>query len=112
MIYCEKPVPTFSHHALGTALLFGAAWSRVSEPLLRPALGNHGLGFFTHRFIMTNVFLVMLATLDWRTRGRLYRATAIGAGVIVVCEAGVTWIYHKDWWLMTADAILRHFPGP
>jgi hypothetical protein len=97
---------------LGTALLFGAAWSRVSGPLLSPLMDNHGMGFFTRRFIMTNVFLVMLAMLDWRTKGRLQTVSAIGIGVTVAAEIVVTELYYTPWWLGVADAILVYFPGP
>jgi uncharacterized membrane protein len=97
---------------LGTTLLFGAAWSRVSSPLLKPLIGYEGLGFFTCRFIMTNVFLVMLAMLDWRTRGRLQTVSAIGIGVTVGAEVLVTELFFTQWWLGVANAILVYFPGP
>lgn len=97
---------------LGTTLLFGAAWSRVSGPLLRPIIGYQGLGFFTCRFIMTNVFLVMLAMLDWRTKGRLQPVSAAGIAVIVGAEILVTDLFFTEWWLGVANAILAYFPGP
>ncbi len=97
---------------LGTTLLFGAAWSRVSGPLLRPIIGYQGLGFFTCRFIMTNVFLVMLAMLDWRTKGRLQPVSATGIAVIVGAEILVTELFFTEWWLAVANAILAYFPGP
>ncbi len=97
---------------LGTALLFGAAWSRVSGPLLKPLMDGHGMGFFTRRFIMTNVFLVMLAMLDWRTKGRLQTVSAVGIAVTLVAEIVVTELYYTPWWLGVADAILVYFPGP
>ena len=97
---------------LGTALLFGAAWSRVTGPLLSPLVGNYGLGFFTHRFIMTNAFLGLLALLDWRTRGRLQTVSAIGISITLGAEIAVTALYHTAMWLGIADAILVYFPGP
>ncbi|WP_336896515.1 hypothetical protein [Novosphingobium sp.] len=97
---------------LGTTLLFGAAWSRVTEPLLMPIVGNHGMGFFIHRFIMTNAFLIMLAMFDWRTKGRLLPVSVLGISVTVGAEIAVTALFHTAWWLGVADAILVYFPGP
>ena len=97
---------------LGTSMLFGAAWSRVSAPLLRPMVGNYGLGFLTNRFIMTNAFILILAVMDWRTRGRVHPVTAIGGAVIISGEILATEIYHTAWWLGIANAILWYFPGP
>ncbi len=97
---------------LGTSLLFGAAWSRVSSPMLKPLIGYEGLGFFTCRFIMTNVFLVMLAALDWHTKGRLQTVSATGIAVIVGAEVLVTELFFTEWWLGVANAILAYFPGP
>ncbi len=97
---------------LGTALLFGAAWSRVSSPLLSPLMDNHGMGFFTRRFIMTNVFLIMLATMDWRTKGHLQTVSLVGIAVTVGAEIIVTELYYTPWWLGVTNAILVYFPGP
>lgn len=97
---------------LGTTLLFGAAWSRVTGPLLRPLLGTSYAGFFTYRFIMTNVFVVMLIAADLQLRGRVERVTAIGAGVILLAEIAVTLLYPTGWWLGVADVLIAPFPGP
>lgn len=97
---------------LGTALLFGAAWSRVTGPLLKPYMAYHGMGFFIRRFLMTDVLLVLLAVMDWRVKGRLQPVTAIGITVIVAAEIVITPLYFTDWWLGVTDTILAAFPGP
>lgn len=96
----------------GTAVLFGAAWSRVTSPLLMPLVGETGPSMVIHHFLMTNVLLLALPLYDWRAEGRVRRVTAIGTAIGLLAEAAVCAIFYAPWWLPVTRAIIFRFPGP
>ena len=48
--------------------------------------------------IIANLFLLALAIFDWRTLGRLHRATLIGGGITLLAEPLRFVIARSDWW--------------
>ncbi|UYY78987.1 hypothetical protein [Sphingomonas sp. R1] len=97
---------------LGTAVLFGAAWSRVTSPLLAPLLGGNAPGMMIHHFLMNNLLLLALPLYDGWAGGRVRRVTAIGATMGLAGAAAVCWIFYAPWWLPVTRAIIVLFPGP
>jgi hypothetical protein len=53
-----------------------------------------------------NLFLVALALFDWRSLGRLHRATLIGGGVTLLSEPLRFMIARSDWWPPVARALI------
>lgn len=97
---------------LGSAVLFGAAWSRVTSPALLPLVGDTTPSMMVHHFLMNNLLLLALPLHDWWAEGRVRRVTAIGSTIGLAGAAAVCWIFHAPWWLPITRAIIFHFPGP
>lgn len=97
---------------LGTAVLFGAAWSRVTSPLLVPLVGQTGPSMMIHHFLMNNLLLLALPLYDWWSVGRVRRVTAIGSTIGLLGAAAVCHIFYAPWWLPITRAIIFRFPGP
>lgn len=97
---------------LGTTVLFGAAWSRVTSPLLAPLVGDTPFGMMVHQFLVNNLLLVALPLYDWWAQGRVRRVTAIGSAVGLLGAVAVCHIFYAPWWLPITRAIIFRFPGP
>jgi hypothetical protein len=60
----------------------------------------------TGALVIANLFLVALAIFDWRTLGRLHRATLIGGAVTLASEPLRFLIARSDWWPPIAGSLM------
>ena len=56
--------------------------------------------------ILANLFLVALAVFDWRSLGRIHRATLIGGAITLASEPLRFLIARSDWWPPSARSLI------
>ena len=56
--------------------------------------------------VIANLFVVALAIFDWRSLGRIHRATLIGGAITLVFEPLRFVIALSDWWPPIARALM------
>jgi hypothetical protein len=84
---------------IGTLALIPAATTRPLEPGSLPmALAMFG--------VPEAIFVGALCWHDWRTVGRVHRATAWGGGLLLVTAVSRTWVGTTEPWLAFAKAIV------
>ncbi|MFC4293727.1 hypothetical protein ACFO0A_01500 [Novosphingobium tardum] len=97
---------------LATAMIVGAAWTRVMGRPLGALSGDGYLGMIVNTFTSTNLFLLAVVVFDVVTRGRPHPVLVALVPAIVAGEFAVSWIYHAPGWLPVAHAIAANLPGP
>ena len=92
---------------LATLSLTPAAFNRaIGKPFLHPLLGSGVWQTWIQIFALTNVMVLGIGLYDWRTRGRVHPAWALGALWIVAGQLIASWLFYDPAWKALAASIL------
>jgi hypothetical protein len=93
---------------LATLSLTPAAFNRaVGKPFLHPLLGSGVWQTWVQIFSPTDLLVLGIGLYDWRTRGRIHPAWALGALWILTGQLTASWLFYNPAWKAIATAILQ-----
>jgi len=92
---------------LATLSLTPAAFNRaVGKPFLHPLLGSGVWQTWIQIFSLTDLMVLGIGLYDWRTRGRVHPAWALGALSILAGQLTASWLFYDPAWKALAASIL------
>jgi hypothetical protein len=92
---------------LATLSLTPAAFNRaIGKPFLHPLLGSGVWQTWIQIFSLTDLMVVGIGLYDWRTRGRIHPAWALGALWILTGQVIASWLFYNPTWKAFAGSIL------
>ena len=93
---------------LATLSLTPAAFNRaVGKPFIHPLLGSGVWQTYIQIFALTDLMVLGIGLYDWRTRGRIHPAWALGALWVLVGQLIASWLFYNPTWKAIATSILR-----
>lgn len=93
---------------LATLSLTPAAFNRaIGRPFLHPLLGSGMWQTWVQIFLLSDLMVLGIGLYDWRTRGRVHPAWALGASCVVVGQLTASWLFYSLTWRAIATSILR-----
>ena len=95
---------------LATLSLTPAAFNRaIGKPILHPLLGSGVWQTWIQIFSPTDLMVLGIAFYDWRTRGRIHPAWALGALWILAGQLTASWLFYDPAWKALAASILNRW---
>jgi hypothetical protein len=92
---------------LATLGLTPAAFNRaIGKPFLHPLLGSGVWQTWIQIFSLTDLMVLGIGVYDWRTRGRIHPAWALGALWILAGQLIASWMFYNPAWKALAGSIL------
>jgi hypothetical protein len=92
---------------LATLGLTAAAFNRaIGKPFLHPLLGSGVWQTWIQIFSLTDLMVLGIGVYDWRTRGRIHPAWALGALWILAGQLIASWMFYNPAWKALAGSIL------
>lgn len=92
---------------LATLSLTPAAFNRaIGKPFLHPLLGSGVWQTWIQIFSLTDLMVLGIGVYDFRTRGRVHPAWALGALWIVAGQLTASWLFYDPTWKALAASIL------
>jgi hypothetical protein len=93
---------------LATLSLTPAAFNRaIGKPFLHPLLGSGVWQTWIQIFSVTDLMVLGIGVYDWRTRGRVHPAWALGALWILAGQLTASWLFYNPGWNALAASILN-----
>jgi hypothetical protein len=93
---------------LATLSLTPAAFNRaIGKPLPHPLLGSGVWQTWIQIFSVTDLMVLGIGVYDWRTRGRIHPAWALGALWILAGQLTASWLFYNPGWNALAASILN-----
>ena len=93
---------------LATLSLTPAAFNRaIGRPYLHPMLGSGAWQTWVQIFSPTDLLVLGIGLYDWRTRGRVHPAWALGVLWIVTGQLTASWLFYNPAWKAIATSILQ-----
>lgn len=92
---------------LATLSLTPAAFNRaIGKPFLHPLLGIGVWQTWFQIFSLTDLMVLGIGLYDWKTRGRVHPAWALGALWIIGGQLTASWLFYDPAWKRLAASIL------
>lgn len=92
---------------LATLSLTPAAFNRaIGKPFFHPLLGSGVWQTWMQIFSLTDLMVLGIGVYDFRTRGRVHPAWALGALWIVAGQLTASWLFYNPTWKALAASIL------
>jgi hypothetical protein len=92
---------------LATLSLTPAAFNRaIGKPFLHPLLGSGVWQTWIQIFSLTDLMILGIGLYDWRMRGRVHPAWALGAIWVVAGQLIASWLFYNPAWKAIAGSIL------
>ena len=89
-------------------MIVGAAYGRWwGDPLFK-MFGDGPIGMLINTYAGAEMLMLVAATYDWRTRGRLHPVYEFGIPAILLGQIATTLIYHSPRWLPIARLVIDH----
>lgn len=92
---------------LATLSLTPAAFNRaIGKPFLHPLLGSGVWQTWIQIFSLTDLMVLGIGIYDWKSRGRVHPAWALGALWILGGQLTASWLFYNPAWKALAASIL------
>lgn len=93
---------------LATLSLTPAAFNRaIGRPFLHPLLGSGVWQTWVQIFALTDLMVLGIGVYDWKIRGRVHPAWALGALWILAGQLTASWLFYDPAWKALAASILN-----